>query len=283
MRTEAIVPLMHGVWRDGRRHGRAVLRPLCGADEALLLDAGPLPVQRATALLAAATLSIGEIVPVTREIANSLTIGDRERLLLALHAVSFGAQIDVVARCADPECHERIELPVTLSELFGGAGEAPAPEHVLSVATGDGALQVRFRLPTGADHEAAARLANDLERAADRMLVRCIVAVTDEQGRAVPAESVVGALRAPLADAFRTLDPAAELVATFDCPACGRQASAGLDAFTLLGAELARADSIFADVSRLARAHHWSEADILALPVTRRRRYLALLGEGGPA
>jgi hypothetical protein len=30
-----------------------------------------------------------------------------------------------------------------------------------------------------------------------------------------------------------------------------------------------------ADVHRLARAYHWSEEDVLALPVTRRRRYLA--------
>jgi hypothetical protein len=279
MRTEVIIPLMHGVWRDGRWHGRAALRPINGADEALVMEAA-LPVRRATALLAATTLAIGDIAPVTPEIANGLTIGDRERLLLALHAISFGAKIDVVAHCADPACGERIELPVTLSDLFGVETDTPPPaEHALIAASG--ALHVRFRLPTGADHEAAARLANDLERAADRMLTRCILGVTDEHGRAVPADDVLDALRAPLADAFRTLDPAAETVAAFDCPACGRHARASLDALTLLGAELARTESIFADVNRLARAYHWSEADILALPVARRRRYLALLAQSG--
>jgi hypothetical protein len=35
------------------------------------------------------------------------------------------------------------------------------------------------------------------------------------------------------------------------------------------------------DVHRLASVYHWSEADILALPLPRRRRYLARLDADG--
>jgi phage FluMu protein gp41 len=282
MRTEITVPLITGLWQGGHWQARATLRALTGADEALLLEAGAmLPAQRVTALLAAATLSIGDIAPVSYETVRSLTIGDRERLMFALHAISFGAQIDVVVNCAQASCGERIELPLDLTELLAAPAHVPGtPGHALTVATTGGALHVRFRLPNGADQEAAARLAGDLARAGDRLLARCIVAVADEQGRAVPAESAIEQLRAPLVDAFRALDPAAETVATIECPACGHATAASLDAYTLLAGELARTEQILLDVSRLARAHHWSEAEILALPVARRRRYLALLAEG---
>ncbi|HEX8168733.1 MAG TPA: hypothetical protein VF601_23475 [Beijerinckiaceae bacterium] len=283
MRTETVVPLVNGVEHGGHRQGRAALRPLTGAEE-LLLEAGhaALPAHRATALLAATISSIGEIDPVSSDTARSLTVGDRERLLLALHAISFGARVDVVAQCTHAPCGERIELPLDLMELAAMPAPGPgAAEHELTVAAARGPLHVRFRLPNGADQEAAARLASDLGRAADRLLARCILSVTDGQGRAVPPESVIGDLREPLADAFRQLDLAAEMTTTFECPACGHRTTAGLDAFTLLGAELARSGSILVDVSRLARAYHWNEADILALPVARRRRYLALLAESG--
>src|SRR3954466_1377526 len=111
MGTETIVPLIAGVWHGGQRQSRAVLRPLNGADEALLLEAGnaALPAHRITALLAATTMSVGDIAPVSHNVARRLTIGDRERLLLALHAISFGPQVDVVVPCACEQCAERVE------------------------------------------------------------------------------------------------------------------------------------------------------------------------------
>lgn len=36
-------------------------------------------------------------------------------------------------------------------------------------------------------------------------------------------------------------------------------------------------DRMIADVHRLALAYHWSEPEILALPLPRRRRYLSAL------
>ena len=285
MRSETIVPLINGLWHGGQWHGRAVLRPLSGAEETLLSEAGAaLPAQLTTWLITATTRSIGEVEPVSHESARALTIGDRERLLLALHAISFAPQIDVVVRCAHAACGERIELALNLAQLLAAPPASPPPAaHTLTIAAADGALNVSFRLPNGGDHEAAARLAGDLPRAADRLLTRCILSVTDERGRAREPDAVIGAVREPLVDALRTLDPAAETVARFECPACGHEGRALLDAFTLLRAELARSSSILADVSRLARAYHWSEADILALPIARRRRYLALLASGASA
>src|SRR4051812_33818011 len=123
MRTETSVPLITGLWLGSQWQGWARLRALSGADEALLETSGA-PAQRVTALLAAAIVSMG-VVPVSEDTVRSLTIGDRERLVFALHAISFGGQIDVVVNCARDECRERIELPLDLAELLARVTEAP--------------------------------------------------------------------------------------------------------------------------------------------------------------
>ena len=145
-----------------------------------------------------------------------------------------------------------------------------------------GELDVRYRLPTGADQEAAAAIARrDPAAAADAILERCILAVAVEAGRPVESlsVSVLAHIRAPLAEAFAARDPEAETAVRAACPACGAEVTALLDAESFLSAELARSDGIFGEVDRLARGYHWSEAEILALGVARRRRYLALLGD----
>jgi hypothetical protein len=38
-----------------------------------------------------------------------------------------------------------------------------------------------------------------------------------------------------------------------------------------------RRGGLLLEIDQLARAYHWSEADILAIPAARRRRYLALI------
>lgn len=44
-----------------------------------------------------------------------------------------------------------------------------------------------------------------------------------------------------------------------------------------------RADALLREVHRLARAYHWSERDILSLPLNRRLGYLLLLEEEADA
>jgi hypothetical protein len=54
-----------------------------------------------------------------------------------------------------------------------------------------------------------------------------------------------------------------------------------LDGFSLLASGIATGDRLLEEVHSIARAYHWSEAEILALPLPRRRRYLDLL-QGEP-
>jgi len=303
MDAGAIVSLAQGVWRGGVQHREAEVRALTGADEILAagLAATATPAERATALIAATTRRIGEVRAPAREDARALSTGDRERLLLALYGLSFGPRIDVSARCAEAGCAAVLEMELAVEDLLDPLPPARArrsmrdrpagttraayeevpiagPLREITIAASPGPWRVQCRLPNGGDQEEAARLVSASARAAgDRILERCIARVSDANDRAVEPGLVLPVLRAPLAEALRRLDPQADTRLRFECPACGAESTAVFDAIRFVAPELGRADGIFVEVDRLARTYHWSEAEILALPVARRRRYLALL------
>ncbi len=266
MPGERRILLANGLWRDGAHHDRAVVRPMTGADEILWAEAEPWPAMQATALLAATVEAIGAIAPVPRAHVLSLSIGDRERLLLALYALSFGSRPDAVVDCG--ACGQTIELPLDLDAMLEApVATARAPEHSIRA----GSLLLRYRAPDGADHERAARLAaTGPDRAAAALRNACVIAI---DGGAAGVEK----LDAVLEDALRRLDPAAETIVAANCPSCGAGVRGALDALALIAGRLGQPGGVLVDVDRLARAYHWSEAAILALPTARRQRYLALL------
>ena len=70
------------------------------------------------------------------------------------------------------------------------------------------------------------------------------------------------------------------LAAQLSCPVCGRDFSSVFDAAAWLFQELAGAAAgLWREVHLLALHYHWSEAEILRLPVRKRRLYLGLLAE----
>jgi hypothetical protein len=286
--TESVVELRYGLWLEGRSYTSATIRALSGAEEMLLaeLDEAALPAERATLLLASTVQAIGDLKPVTAQAVRELTIGDRERLLLMLHAISFG-RLDTTVRCPSADCGELLELPLDPRELVQSSaptGTALPPEHDIDIQVNGQTVRVRFRLPNGADQELAAREAlHDVDSAAAGLLRACIIEATGPDGRILDPASVLSALRAPLEDAWSQLDPTAQIASTVACPVCNTRVDMLLDAFSLLAAEIRYTDSILVEVHRLAGAYHWTEAEILGLPIQRRRRYLALTNKGGTA
>ncbi|HEX9647438.1 MAG TPA: hypothetical protein VGB88_08060 [Alphaproteobacteria bacterium] len=281
MAVETTVTLRHGLGRARTRHREAVVRALTGADEARLAELGPgaSPAARATALIAATTAAIGKVAPVTEDDARGLTAGDRERLILSVYERTFAKPLEAVARCPAEGCGETLEFAFGVDEVLAEPpARAPGDDaRTLEVPVEGTVLKVRFRLARGADQEAAARIAGrDPARAADVVLEGCVLGVEDGAGRAVTPVSVLADLRAPLAEAMARLDPEAETAVRAPCPACGADIVALIDAQSFVDNELSRPGGIFGEVDRLARTYHWAEADILALSVARRRRYLAL-------
>lgn len=280
----ACVALPRGLWLDGTRYREARLRPLSDDDELLLVDtAGSLsPARRATELLARCVVALGPQGTDVRTAVRSLTAGDREALLLHLRRLTLGDRIEAVIRCPAVGCGTLLDANLQVDDLLvlppGPDGDSAVHERDI-VAAGV-AYRVRFRLPNGADLEAAAELVSkDPEAAVHAILRRCVVHVGPRDDATPTAELPAAAWRelsAPMAE----LDPQAEIELELVCPACGCRFSAILDAGSYFLREVdTRLEQLFRDTHTLALHYHWSEREIRQMSLERRQRYLQLLGE----
>jgi hypothetical protein len=267
------VTIPGGVAVDGGRRRDAALRPVAGADEAFLLDADALaPVERSTLLLSRCLVRLGPWEPPGEDRVRALAAGDREALLLQLRRLTLGDRLELVLSC--PACDEALGLDLLVGDLLVPPYEDWAPEHSLAVA----GASISFRLPTGGDLEAAARVgAVDPARGARLVLDRCVVGVDGAPGAQV-APAAVEAVAARMAE----LDPQAEVVLEMPCAVCGHVFSVPLDAGALLARELAdRADVLLHEIHLLALHYGWPESELLEMGTRRRRRYVAYLAEAG--
>jgi hypothetical protein len=262
----------------------AILRPLSGADEAYLADLPPAPpAARTTALLARCLGRLGSREGVSPDDVRALTVGDREALLLHLRRLAFGERLACVLVCPAEACGEKMDLDLHISDLlvppYDWTGRAF--NAVLSDDEGGDGYRVRFRLPTGADQEAAATLARtDPEAAVTLVLERCVERVTDGAGREVPVTALPPAVVAALSAAMAERDPQAETIVELVCPECEAAFTAPFDAADYLHRELRdHGRAVYREVHQLALAYHWSETEILAMTRPRRRLYLGLLAE----
>jgi len=280
MRDSATILLAHGLREANARHLDVQLRGLTGHEEALICDCPELttPAECTTAVLSAVTQCIGTLKPVTPDMVAALVVGDRERLLLTLCEMTFGPKLDLVATCPNDGCGAVSEVPVRLGDIISTHHDADMQiEHEMRLAAPEGQWLVRFRLPSGRDQERAARAASfDPAGAARALITGCVTAITDSEGAAMPPHELPAAFETALSEEFQCLDAVAESTTAIVCSRCGTETQALLDGFSILHAGLNRGAGIYGDVYRMASAYHWNERDILALPFTKRKRYLEL-------
>jgi hypothetical protein len=255
--------------------GREVwLRAIGDEDETFILDtAGALlPGARATALVARC-LTDGESQ------SRTLTVGDREALLLHLRRLSLGESIDCVLRCPAASCSETLECRLQISDLLMPQGVAADPGTVI-IDAGGARFRVSFRPPAAADVDhAAALITDDIEHAAMSIFERCVVAA-ERDAVPITAAEVPATVRMAVEAAMAAANPQAEIQLAMRCPACGNEFTSLFDTATFFLRELdERATRTLHDVHALAQHYHWSEADILRLPARRRSQYIELVRE----
>jgi hypothetical protein len=271
--------LPRGHWIDGVCHRDARLRPLAGEDEAFLCEAGEslLPAQTTTELLARCLIRLGPLEDVTPDTVRSLTVGDREALLLCLRRLTLGDRLQCVLRCPDPGCGEKMDLDLKTDDLLLPPYAGNDKYHELTVSDDGVSYTVRFRPPTGADAEAVAPLAlTDPRAAADELLSRCVESVHREDGQ--PVDVLPSVVSETLPARLSEIDPQAELMLNLACPECQKDFSALLDAGGYFFQEIAAGiRRLYRDVHLLAFYYHWSEAEIMGMTCKKRQRYLDLL------
>ena len=111
---------MKRVASTGIRHDTGKIRELTGADEMLIVDRlyTFTPAEVATTVIAASTTRIGALRPPSLDDVRALTVGDRERLLLAIYRLNIGARIEAVARCAGARCGTVLEFDLAVEDLL---------------------------------------------------------------------------------------------------------------------------------------------------------------------
>ena len=185
--------------------------------------------------------------------ATAMSIQDRQIALFGL-ALSRGTwPAWFTGDCTS--CGARSDLRVRADEF----PVTPAPGPIPAEIEIEG---VRFRVPTGVEEAA-------FEADPEHSLV-ALCARGDVAGESEVWESRLDAALAAVLPGFNP-----EL--SFDCPECGGTCGWWFDPVDWIARETSRS---LAEVDALARSYGWSEAEILALPEARRRRYLDLVGAG---
>ncbi len=228
-----------------------VLRGADGTDDMLLAEAAESPVEIGIALLSRLG---GDALD-----ARNLVVTDFEHLLLQVRAARFGHGMALGFAC--PHCRAVAEISFSIADFVAADPPRAVPEvrpHP-SKAGWFSLAGAGFRLPTAGDQAAVAALALPEKRLAELCL--------DETARRSPH-------RARVERAMAAMAPLLSRTVAGDCPSCGARVEAQLAVANLVVGELKRAGaSVHDEVDLIARAYHWPEALILALPPPRRRAY----------
>ena len=101
---------------DGRRLGRAELRPLTGREEEWMTQHAGMPsAHLATKLLSACFVRLEDLA-VNSEIVGKLLVGDRDFLILQLRRMTLGDRFAAVFSC--PACKRAMDVEFLAQDIF---------------------------------------------------------------------------------------------------------------------------------------------------------------------
>jgi hypothetical protein len=204
----------------------------------------------------------------SRDDLASLSLGQRDTLLLRLRQITFGDSLPVKVNC--PQCQEILEMALSCNEL---ATETDQPQ-TKQVSHDDYTLHVR---PLNSFDMAAAANTGSVEESRQVLLRRCI-SNAKQNNHATELESLPSALERVIEQVMQSVDTQAESLLNLTCPECQHQWQAVLDMGHILWLEVtARAQRLLREVHLLAQAYGWGEDEILRLSPTRRAAYLHMV------
>jgi hypothetical protein len=224
------------------------------------------PFRRAAALVSAACR---ELSP---EQIDALTLGDRDRLLLRVRALTFGSGVKAVASC--PACEAWLDVGFDANDVL-----ARIPATAPTTVQRDDYL-VQFRLPTCSDIAAIADEATPEEARQEQALLRRCVLEARHDATTITVDALPKPIIDLVAEQLAHADAGVDVDVALTCDACAHCWTAPFDVVAFFWEEIdAWAERTLYDVHRLASAYGWSEPDILALGPRRRQRYLDLIAE----
>lgn len=259
--------------------GRQVLiRALTGMEELLLLEAPDDDLALALALMARVACPVGD--------ENSgggpdawlqLTPTDVDFFVLRLRQLILGDRIVSDVHCHAPGCKARIDVSFGIDQYLDHQLDSRTQlrgRRWIAEATDErGWFRIKesrppasqncadavFRLPTAADLQDVATRSD----ATAELTRRCIRIAQGSPRQRRLAEAAMESIAPNLSQNLHG-----------QCPECAATVDIHFNPRNYCLRELRdRARFLFQDVDAIARRYHWSESDILALPLMRRTRY----------
>lgn len=239
---------------------------------------GPDRAALVTALLAQCCVENGFAALGREDAAWSLPLSARiARLLRIVELTSGDASLGVALHCPQPDCRQPCEIELPFAALAAEASETTASPKIVQFPR-ENAAPLALRLPTGRD-QAAWRDRRFADHAAALAAIVQSLAVEPAAVESLAPEQI-----APLAAAMEAADPLVAFSVNTTCPHCARPADIPVDLEAVALQQLARhRRGVLRDVHALAAGYGWSEAQVLAIPPSRRAEYKALLGSEGGA
>jgi hypothetical protein len=255
-----------------------------GAEDIMLVEETSLDIHLALALAnALARLPNGEPVPWT-----SVPVTDLDAALLAMRQFFIGEQVNASVVCADAKpsvapsvgrrsavapatgCPARIDIAFRIGDYL--AHRAPSVPREVSPADEPGWFRLNGTDVTGRVVSCADQIAIVGRPDPELELVR----------RCIRPETAPTRLRRKLESAMAKLAPSLYGELDGSCPECGATVRIVFDPLRYVLAELReRAMFVYQEVHLIAARYRWSEAEILALPRSRRARYAEFVHEAG--
>ncbi len=199
--------------------------------------------------------------------AESLVAADRDRLLAAIYQKTYSDFLQSTVHCT--ACKEPFDLDFSLSALINHTQQSDGDGKDLGVVVKEQGWYelpngASFRLPTGDDELATMGLPPQSNGAF--LLERCV-----QKGDISLVGQEVEAAMAQIAPVLAT-----ELSA--QCPECGHEQAVYFDIQSFLLARLMQEKKqIIWEIHRLASVYHWAHSEIVNLPRSLRKSYVALM------
>lgn len=275
---------------NGSIHSTAGLKPLSGSEEEMLSTmAGSSSAARVTAIITRCVTSLGEISPVTEEIARNLCVADRQFLMLQLRILTFGCTVQTSIPCPWPFCNKGIDINFSLNQIPVKQSSDKGPHYTMTRSSEstehenvpEGYPEITFRLPTGADQEAIADIITVNEAAAlTELLNRCLITVGGKSANPETVKKLSAKTRLEIEKAIFEAAPYVDFEMNGTCPECGRQFCVPFNLQDFFFGELRiNEELLYREVHYLAYHYHWSEQEIMGMPKDKRRHYIEVLAE----
>jgi hypothetical protein len=266
---ECAMELPGGIKIDGVLRRSFRFKPVTGSFEIMLGEgarsAGSLPA-RITAVLSEALAELGDTVATVSQV-RDLSVGDRQFLMVQLAAHIDDQDVWLTAECG--MCRELFDVPLKYAAL----PVKPAGEEYPETTVETGLGRLRVRVPTGADQEAIAAVAE--ETAALRILLQRLLSTVDPS-RNLDVEQLSADDIAAIEARLEAMAPEIAARLKTNCPGCEAENQLPISPYAALQRP---AGDLYTEIHRLANTYHWSERDILDLPRTRRQIYLQLIDQ----